>query len=151
MPAPPGVGPARDSYVGTRLIAGQSAVGVQMDITTESLVMRPIATEQPRRLLTRVLPAVGVPGTVVRAANMGLDATGLLEPKVIPLNTIESVTPLPTHGRLQPPAARVTLQNGEQHDVGVLKSQLTPSFSSANQEQRDRLLAAFHSARPPEA
>jgi hypothetical protein len=79
----------------------------------------------------------------VRLANTALGYTELLQPKVIPLNTIQSVVVMSSPGRLRPPATRVTFQNGERHDVGVLKGQLTPSFAPANQALRDRLLAAL--------
>jgi hypothetical protein len=112
--------------------------GGRLVLTPRYLVFTPWDMDQTRAWLVKGLSQAGF--SYAAQLDKLITASKLLEPVVVPLDTIASVQPLNRARLLKPPTARLEMVDGRRFDVGILHSPTTANLSSSNNAAMDDFL-----------
>jgi hypothetical protein len=127
------------AWTAARTNSGLSVSGGQVVLTRDHLVFSPWDMDATRAFLVRWLGKAGVPhlGTIDKL----LDATGLLEPVVLPLAEVVRVDMLSRGSLFKPPQVRLHFADGRHFDLGILHSPTTMNPSPKNKQALDDFMS----------
>lgn len=157
-------GPKSDGYVDVPLLEGEQIIrqqtasvdgksiwGGQLIVTNQRVLFRPLDMKGTTKLINDgigFLPDnLGVLGKVVSKA---LDYTTAYQDGLqgaAPTAAIAGVRVGGNGGLFHPPSLVLTMDTGTQVEIGILKSRLTPNFSTANRLARDELILLISAQR----
>ena len=136
----------------TASVDGKSIWGGQLVLTNQRLLFRPLDMKATEKLLSDgidlFLPNnLAVLGNVV---SKGLDYSSAYQDGLtgaVETTSITGVTAGRDAGLLHPPSLVISMSNGAQTTIGILKSKFTPNISPANNQARDEMIALIQQHR----
>ncbi len=129
----------------TASVDGKSVWGGLLVLTNQRLLFRPINVKGMDKLIKDgidFLPeSYGVLGKVVGKALDYVEVYQDGTAGAVDVAAIASVTSGKNAGPFHPPSLVVSMTDGAQTEVGILKSKMTPNISPSNNVARDEMIA----------